>query len=281
VSAGCRRTAEAVAALLASTREVNGEILLPDSSNDGSASSVPDSTRVRRIPVRAGANAASLREAGILESAGPIVALVEPWAIAAPAWGRAILEAHARTGDVAVVGGPVLYGGSGRAASWAEFLFEYGAFLPPMPAVVSELPVNNVSYPRALLERFRTAWTGGFWKHFVHRRMREAGVRFIADPAAAVRHAREVPFLKFCGERVQHGRAYAARSESGPWRALLAPLLPVLLASRIARTVWGRAGARNPLVRSLPFLLAAQGAWAFGEAVGCLTGDGGSSSRVF
>lgn len=280
VGPGCGRAGEAVAALLASTADLEGEILLAE---PGAAPSkgIPDSTRVRRIAAPASANAAELRASGIRESSGPVVALVEPWAIAEPGWGRAILEGHARAGPAAAVGGPVLYGGRGGSVSLAEFFFEYGAFLPPLPAEVGELPVNNVSYPRGLLETFRGDWAAGFWKHFVHRSMRAAGVRFFAEPAAAVRHVRETPLLAFCRERVDHGRAYAARRGSGPWRALAAPVLPFLLAGRIARTVWTRPGARTLLLRSLAPLLAAEGAWALGEVLGYLAGDGGSSSRVF
>ncbi|MGH9441816.1 MAG: hypothetical protein ACRD16_06035 [Thermoanaerobaculia bacterium] len=281
VSTGCSRAADAVAALLASTSEVAGEILLADSSTDGSALEAPASPRIRRLPLAAGCNAAALRAAGILEAAGAVVALVEPWAIAQPGWGRSLLEGHARAGGDAVVGGPVLYGGTGGSASLAEFYFEYGAFLPPLTPEVTELPVNNVSYSSALLERFRSDWSRGFWKHFLHRRMRASGTKFFASPGALVRHVREVPFLQFCRERLDHGRAYAGLRESSRWRVLLAPVLPFLLTGRIARAVWSRPGARRPLVEALPLLLAAEGAWAVGEALGCAAGGGDSASRVF
>ena len=280
VGPGCGRAGEAIAALLASTADLEGEILLAE-PDGGAANGIPDSTRVRRITAPASSNAAGLRTAGIRESRAPIVALVEPWAIAEPGWGRAILEGHARAGPGAAVGGPVLYGGRGGPVSLAEFFFEYGVFLPPLPAETDELPVNNVSYPRELLETFRGDWAAGFWKHFVHRRMKVAGVRFFAEPAAAVRHVRETPLPAFCRERVHHGRAYAARRGSGPWRAMSVPVLPFVLAGRIARKVWTRPGARTLFLRSLAPLLAAEGAWAFGEALGYLAGDGGSSSRVF
>ena len=185
MSAGCHRACESIAALLDSTANLEGEILVSDSSAGVSLRGAPESPRVRRIPAPARANAAELRAAGIAEARAPIVALVEPWAIASSSWGRAIVEGHGRSAGDAAVGGPVLYGGAGGAVSLAEFFFEYGAFLPPLPAEVSELPVNNVSYPRALLDRFRDEWTDGFWKHFFHRRLRESGVRFLAEPGAA------------------------------------------------------------------------------------------------
>src|SRR5207249_11226315 len=88
-----------------------------------------------------------------------------------------------------------------HAAPLAEFLFEYGAFLPPLAGEVRELPVNNVSYPRELLERFRARWQDGLWKHFLHADLRRAGVRLFCEPRAVVRHARAVPFPRFLEER--------------------------------------------------------------------------------
>ena len=183
--------------------------------------------------------------------------------------------------DDAVVGGPVAYDGPDRPAAWAQFLFEYGAFLPPLEGWVRELPVNNVSYPRRLLDRFRSSWQSGFWKHFLHRELAAAGVKFWSEPGALVRHARQVPLLRFCGERMDHGRSYAARRGSPAARALLSPLLPPLLKARLAREVARKPGGARIFLRALAPLLLAECAWAAGEAAGYVAGDGGASERVF
>ena len=179
------------------------------------------------------------------------------------------------------MGGPVLYDGPDRGAAWAEFLFEYGAFLPPREGEVPELPVNNVSYPRELLERFRPSWQDGFWKHFLHRELREAGTRFFSEARALVRHARVVPLPRFCRERMDHGRAYAARRGGGAFRVLAAPILPPLLAARLGREVLRKPGGTRAYLRALPALLLAECAWSVGEALGSFAGDGGASRRVF
>ena len=212
---------------------------------------------------------------------GRVVAILQPCTRPAREWARALLDAHERIGRDAVAGGPVAYDGPDRAAAWAQFLFEYGAFLPPLEGRVEELPVNNVSYSRSLLERFEGSWRRGFWKHFLHREMREAGIEFYAEPRALVYHARVVPLPRFLRERADHGRAYAARRGSPAARALLTPLLPPLLTARLAREISRRSGGSRIFFKALLPLLAAECAWAAGEAAGYVAGDGGASERVF
>jgi glycosyltransferase involved in cell wall biosynthesis len=279
-SDGCRRAGETLEALAVATRDLEAEVILADGSSDGSGQAALERAPARRL-VLAGANAAELRAAGVEASSKRCVALVEPWTRPVPLWAHTLLERHAETGRTAVVGGPVVYDGPHRAAALAEFLFEYGAFLPPFQGEVRELPVNNVSYPRELLERYRSSWRDGFWKHFLHRELRAAGLRFLSEPRALVRHARVVPLSRFLRERVDHGQAYAARRGGGAARALLAPLLPPILASRLAREVAGKPGGPRALVRALGPLLAAEVAWSLGEALGYVAGDLGSSRRVF
>ena len=280
VSDGCVRAGETLEALTESLRNVRGEVILADGSSDGSGVAALARGTARRVEV-AGANAAELRAAGIAASSGRCVALVEPWTRPGLPWTEALLEKHRAANWSAAVGGPVLYDGARRAAALAEFLFEYGAFLPPLPEEVHELPVNNVSYPREILERYRSSWSSGFWKHFLHRELRHDGVRFLSEPRSAVRHARIVPLPRFCGERFHHGRAYAARRGGGAARAVLAPALPFLLTARLAREVAGKPGGPPLLGRAAAPLFLAEAAWSLGEAVGYLAGDGGSSRRVF
>ena len=279
-SDGCRRAGETLEALETTARGLEVEVILADGSTDGSGRAALERGPATCIPVP-GANAAQLRAAGVKASTGRCVALVEPWARPFPSWAAALLERLEGTAWTAAVGGPVVYDGPHRAAPLAEFLFEYGAFLPPLAGEVRELPVNNVSYPRELLERFRARWQDGLWKHFLHADLRRAGVRLFCEPRAVVRHARAVPFPRFLEERFHHGRAYAARRGGAAARALLAPLLPFLLAGRLGREVARKPGGVRALARSLAPLLAAETAWSLGEALGYLAGDGGSSRRVF
>ena len=262
---------------------LSAEVIAVDGSRDGSGRAIPSHAPFLRISAPPGANAASLRALGVDRAGGQVVALLEPWSLPEPEWARALLEGHrtSSAGIDTVVGGPVLYDGPDRAWAWAEFLFEYASFLPPFAGEVAELAVNNVSYRAELLRRTHALWEQGFWKHFLHRELRAKGARFLAVPEAAVRHARPVPFARFLSERVDHGRAYAARRGGPPARALVAPLLPIVLTARLARRLQDKPGATRVFSRAWPALLLANGAWALGEALGHLAGDGGSSARVF
>jgi hypothetical protein len=281
ISDGCWRVADVLAAVGDATRGLAAEVLAVDGSRDGSGVAVPSHPPFRKIQARAGSNAALLRAQGVASAAGEVVALLEPWTLPSTEWATELLSGHRKSPSDSVIGGPVVYDGPDRAWAWAEFLFEYGAFLPPLAGEVEELAVNNVSYRGDLLRRVRASWENGFWKHFLHGELRRSGVRFRAMPGAIVRHARVVPFSRFLRERIDHGRAYAARRGGPHARALLAPLLPVLLTSRLARRLADKPAALPLLLRAFPELLLAQGAWSLGEALGHLAGDGGSSARVF
>lgn len=281
VSDGCFRTGESLAAVRQSVEGIAAEIIVVDGSRDGSGAAIPEQFPFRWIAETAGANAARLRARGVAAAGGRIVALVEPWTLPDRDWARSIIEEHDKSDSDTVIGGPVLYDGPEEAGAWAEFFFEYGAFLPPFEGDVEELAVNNVSYSAELLQRMRPFWEDGFWKHFLHRELRSRGVRFRAAARAAVRHSRPVAFSRFVRERFHHGRAYAARRGGPAARALLAPLLPILLTGRLARRVRRKPGIKGRLRRALPGLFLAHGAWALGEAVGHVAGDGGSSARVF
>jgi hypothetical protein len=281
VSDGCLRAGDALAAASRALEGISAEVIVVDGSRDGSGDAVPRRAPLRFVRADGGANAAILRAHGVAESKGRIVALLEPWTLPTPDWARALLDEHGKGTADTVVGGPVVFDGPDRAAAWAEFFFEYGPFLPPFAGEVTELAVNNVSYRADLLHRVRPSWEKGFWKHFLHRELREKGVRFRAAPDAVVRHARPVPFNQFLRERIDHGRAYAARRGGSPARALIAPLLPIVLTYRLARRLREKPETRTALRRALPALVLAHGAWAWGEVQGHLAGDGGSSARVF
>jgi len=281
VSDGCFRAGDALAAIREAVKGIPAEIIVVDGSGDGSGNAIPQTLPFRVIRGIQGANAARLRARGVAEAAGRIVALVEPWTLPDPDWARSLIEEHRKSAPDTVVGGPVLYDGPDEAGAWAEFFFEYGAFLPPFSGDVEELAVNNVSYSAELLQRVRPSWEEGFWKHFLHRELRARGVPFRAAPRAIVRHSRPVAFSRFLGERLHHGRAYAARRGGAAARALLAPLLPVVLTARLARRVRGKTGVKEKWRRALPALLLAHSSWSLGEALGYVAGDGGSSARVF
>ncbi|HEX7251294.1 MAG TPA: glycosyltransferase, partial [Thermoanaerobaculia bacterium] len=278
VSDGCFRAGDALAAVRQSVEGIAAEIIVVDGSRDGSGAAIPKQFPFRSISDTVGANAARLRARGVAAAGGRIVALLEPWTLPDRDWARSIIEEHDKNEADTVIGGPVLYDGPDEARAWAEFFFEYGAFLPPFEGEVEELAVNNVSYSAELLQRMRPFWEDGFWKHFLHRELRSRGVRFRAAPRAPVCHARPVAFSQFLRERFHHGRAYAARRGGPAARALLAPLLPILLTGRLARRVRRKTGIKGRLRRALPGLFLAHGAWALGEAVGDAAGDGGSSA---
>jgi hypothetical protein len=189
--------------------------------------------------------------------------------------------------DVPAIGGPVSLKGDATPADWGLYFCEYGMFVPPMPAGEAlQLSGANLSYKRADLEAHRDLLDAGAWEASIHERWRRSG-RKLWMSTATIAFENGLTRADALRMRFHYGRSYAAGRFAGAglpvWRrtlyALGAPLLPPLLAWRIARTVRSR-GLAEPLRRAMPWLLALNTAWAAGECAGYLLGKA-SRPRIY
>lgn len=215
---------------------------------------------------------------------GDVVGVVEDHVLPDPDWAVLVMEAH-RDG-ARVVGGSVRNAARDRLVDRAAFLCEYSHALdPPAAGPAPWLTGNNVAYRRELLGRFRHVWEAGTWEDRLHEAMREDGVELVFRPDIRVRHLMHYTASGYASQRFLYSRALAAmRLEDRPaWLraafALGALALPPVLLWRIGRRSV-RGGRFRLLVRSLPLLAVWVTAWAAGEAVGALAGDGGALARV-
>ncbi len=171
-----------------------------------------------------------------------------------------------------------------RTIDRGAFFSEYGFFgANGLGDVAGTLPLitgANVAYHRSVLAEVTAMATAGMWENEIHERLHAGGRRFHLVPAARIRQNQNYRLGAFCRDRFEHGRDYAVtRAGSLPgWRRglLLAatPVLPLVLASRVARTVDPE---ERPYFRSsLPATLTFFAAWSAGEAAGYLRGRRGS-----
>ena len=135
----------------------------------------------------------------------------------------------------------------------------------------------NVAYRGRIVQQAATWAKAGAWENTIHQRLHASGERFVLVPAARIRQNLTYRFSAFCRDRYEHGLGYAqTRSRDLPLsrRLILAgatPVLPALLASRIARAV---DDAERPyFARALPTTLAYLAAWSAGEMMGYLRGS--------
>lgn len=209
---------------------------------------------------------------GIERARAPYVALTIAPMIPSEDWlatVRAQLERHD------VVAGAIDPAPGLRLADWGEYLCRYAKDMRPFEAhVCADLPGDNAAYRRELLVGARELYRDGFWEPVVNRRLAAEGAVLWHDPALVVWQGRSAGWRSFARQRLHHGRAHGGQrgAQFGTVRNLAgvlgAPVVPVLLTLRIARTVARRRRARTRFVLALPYIAIFNLAWAAGEAAG-------------
>ena len=189
-------------------------------------------------------------------------------------WVQKLVAEHAQHDAVA---GAIDPGDGLRLADWAEYFCRYAKDMRPFNAHATvDLPGDNASYKRELLERTRDLYRDGFWEPVVHRRLDEEGVELWQSPLPVVHQGRSAGGAAFASQRLHHGRAHGRQrgAHFSPVRNLAgvlgAPLVPPLLLLRVLQTVFARGRHRLRALLALPWMVWFDVAWAAGEARGHL-----------
>lgn len=264
------------------------EVLLADGSGGAATGFVATEYPWVRHMKLAPASMPVLKAQAIRAAAGEIVAILDSVDTAEANWLR---EARlGLAGGASAVGGAVLLEEQASMASAAAYLFEYGAFTPPITPgpTRGDLPGNNVAYrSQALLDGCGDLLREGFWKPFCHDRMRRQGGRFVIHPAMRVRHHARYRMREAVARFFHFGRCFGAlrlvREESGRRRFLyrtLGPAVPPLLVVRHLLRALGHPCNRRLVPRAGPALAGICVAWGLGECLGTWFGAGSSCARV-
>ena len=221
---------------------------------------------------------APARAAGVRAAHAPLVFIGETHTYAHPEWAETLVKAQDGPWAGLIPG----FGNANPAGplSWAIFLLDYGQWLHVMPPRESAIaPTHNGAFRRQVLLDL-----GDDLDQALHQGdrltvlLQSANHRMYFEPAARIDHlnvARWGPWLRerFLGGRLLGGR----RAERWSWPRRLvyllgAPLIPVLLVSRL-RPVVAAARRAGLLPRgTLPALLAGGAVSAAGEMVSYLLG---------
>ncbi len=280
-----------LAALRAQIPDEDVEVIVAHGSDRGTAT-LQETYPWLRVLRRPGAILPVLKGDAIQAARAPVVAILDPADVPEPGWVAAILEGFGpdRAEAVRAIGGAVLPGGTPSGANRAAYLFEYGAFNPPVTAGPTEadLPGNNVAYRREALvvDCGDVLAEEGFNKPFCHERIRELGGVLEIRPQMRVRHETRYGFFAFAARRFHYGRCFGAtrcRRSTSRRRWLyrvFAPAVPVLLVTRhLARALAGRSNRRLLPAAALP-LVGICLSWGVGECLGYWFGPG-RSCRMF
>jgi glycosyltransferase involved in cell wall biosynthesis len=230
-----------------------------------------------------------LRGCGIAAARGRVIAILDPFSVAAPDLSVQVVAAHERHGD-AVIGGSVdLY--QAEAASywrWSTYLNEYGLFMSPViegPAWI--LPGSNLSYKRAALFDGAEPRYPTFWKTFVNWELERLGTAIRLEPRIRIDLNKPIAFGDFLRTRYAHGRCFAAlrvRDASALVRiarTASAALVPFLQLWRWSAVFWPKRSRRLRFIATLPAQLALFAMAAWGEACGYLRGSGRSCDNIY
>lgn len=223
------------------------------------------------------------RAAGVRAATARVVAFTEDHSFPRAGWAAALLRA---IDDGAAVVGPVVENGNPRSrVSWANFLLEYGEWMPPgRRAGHAHLPGHNSAYRRDVLLAQGDRLTSLLESESVlHWQLAREGHRLVQEPGARTRHVNFSRLGASLALRYHLGRRFAA-SRCGEWsrvrRFAYAAAFPAIALVRAVRV--GRLGAgtsdRTQVLASLPLVTGLVLVASLGEAVGNITGTAGSSA---
>lgn len=223
------------------------------------------------------------RAAAVRAATAPVIAFTEDHSFPQPGWAAAIASAF--TDGVSVVG-PVVENGNPRSiTSRANFLLEYGEWMPPGRANGhAHLPGHNSAYRREVLVALGPSLTTMIEAESVlHWQLGREGHRLVQEPRAVTRHVNFSRALPSLALRYHLGRMFAAR-RAGDWplakRLAYAAAFPLVAAVRVVRVARMGRDARTiaGIVTALPMVGLMVTVSSLGEAIGNLTRTGGSSS---
>lgn len=254
------------------------EIIVPHDDRLGESESMRRSyPRVQFHHLHGKLSYAGLRTAGVARARGGIVAITEDQCIPPAQWCANILAAH--RASPAAIGGPVEKQEPDTRLGWAIYLREFTAYIPPVQEGPSpSLTDCNVSYKREALNAVREIWADEFHEEDVHRSLEAQKETLLLHPGLVTRQQRTMPLGKALRERYRFGRLYGSlrvASASGGKRAVFivaSPLLPLLLTTRVIRTVLKKRRYLRPCLLALPYLLLFAAVWSWGELAGYLSG---------
>ncbi len=231
-------------------------------------------------------NHAVLRAMALQQAHGEWLFFTEPHCTFPQDFVGRLVEAT-RSGQ-SIVGGSVTVAEGTSLVGWASVFFEFGAFL--LPAKSAEhvgVTTNNVLISRPLLEPMSQWMPRGFWKFFFLEEAVAAGTRLLQQPDRAVLHHPPYTLAGFLVRTFHHARVFAVMRNRGAGlvarfaRALCFPFVPPMMLARCVATCWPKRMSRGKLVACLPLLLLIYCSWALGEAIGLVSGEGGSREKVY
>jgi glycosyltransferase involved in cell wall biosynthesis len=226
-----------------------------------------------------------LRRIGAEQARGEIVAVIEEHCLAAENWLAAVSVSF--TSGYVAVGGPVDFRKDSRLRDWITYFVEYNSYLPPWPdGDTFNVGSANAAYKRETLLGNLAVLNDGYWEAALHPKLLAEGKKFRSVPGMIVYHRGPFDYFYYLRQRYLFSRAFSGARRgtvSAGQRAfylLAAPVIPLLLLSRIASRVFAKKCYPNKFLLSLPLLIPAMTSYVAGEWMGYAFGPGHALMEV-
>lgn len=270
---------QSLAALCDQSTDAVYEVIVVDSSNDGTAEVVarshPEVKLIRCFERRFAGHA---RNIGIGVASGEILALTDVDCVVAHDWIESILLAHERRQTV--IGGVVDNANPESTVGWGYYFCEFNKWRPgAREGFVDDIPGCCLTLKRSAFEQWGPFLEGTYSSDTAfHWRMAADGERPFLDPTLRVGHINPTRLGGQWRHEVLHGRQFArvraAEQRLGVARlSMLCALAPVLPFALFARALQGFRSDRTHLglfILTSPIVLASLIAWCYGELCGYL-----------
>jgi glycosyltransferase involved in cell wall biosynthesis len=187
---GSRTIRRALGSLMAQDFDLPYEVIVVDSSSDGTDAIVREEfPRVRLIRRETRTPVGAARNLGVRQARGDIIAFFDSDCVADPNWLRHLAFAHGP--NVTGVGGSMANANPGSLVGWASFLMEFARLAPSSPRMlVADIVGCNCSYKRWVFEKYGFYHDGDYAGDDVlfNRRLVLGGERLLFEPRAIVYH---------------------------------------------------------------------------------------------
>lgn len=268
---------ECLASLHKQATKADFEIIVVDSSTDGTADLVEEKfpgVKICRFAVRKYCGDA--RNIGISMASGELIAFIDADCTADPGWVDAVLVAH-RSPDPAI-GGAIANGNPESYVGWAAYFCEFSQWMPGIPGQrMTDIACANMSYKRVVFDKFGRFIEGTYCSDTeFHWRLGREGHTLRFEPKMEIAHHNIDNFGRLLRHEYQHGRFFAqvrTRSQGFPLArrcayVVLSPLIPLKLFMGISVRALANAMYRANFLKALPLLVLGIISWSLGECRG-------------
>ncbi len=277
-----RTIAECLRSLEGPSRKRGVEIIVVDSSTDGTAELVREFfPKVKLIRFRERKYCGDARNAGIGMAKGDIIAFIDADCIADMNWVNEIMKAH-RSPHLAI-GGAVSNGTPESLIAWAAFFCEFSQWMPTTRRkYMKDIAGANISYKREVFEKLGLFIEATYCSDTdFHWRLEKSGHRLLFVPSILVYHRYLENWKRYLDHEYEHGQSFARVRVMGHhfsrckrfFFAFCFPLIALKLFLKMVMINLRHRIFLGYFMKALPLSAAGVFFWSVGECVGYLRGQ--------